>query len=145
MAYSHVQPYVRNGIGGWFVCWRLPSDDPLTRTKSNHVSSKRFPIADGVTAEQAWEEAFKFASRIYSEGFLEVPPMPDVDWKALGATATTTYTHRYKKKTERAFELFKTGYDVTRIATELGVSERSVFRWRKAWNEQCSGRSSKAS
>lgn len=133
MAHNHVQPYVRHGVAGWKVVWRIPREGCPMGSKTDHVSTQRFPIADGVSAAEAWEEAFKFAARIYSEGVVSVPAMPDVNWKALGATNTETFTQRYKTKTEHAESLYRRGFDPHRIATEAGVAVRSIYRWRKKW------------
>ena len=138
MAHSHVQPKVRNGIGEWVVMWRLPLTEytSATRRKSDRVSTQRFPIADGVSAEKAWEKAFKFASRVYKEGFVEVPEMPDVDWKALGVTTNTTRKQRYADKTAQAESLFQRGYDPIRVAVEVGTSVSTAYRWRAAWKKK---------
>lgn len=136
MAHNHVQPYVSSGVPGWRVLWRLPAEhDP--RKKSDHVSTQRFPIVDGITAEQAWEEAFKFASRIYGEGHFTVPRMPDIDWKALGAVGTAKKSRRQqlKENTEKAYALFAKGYDTDRVASEVGIGRSTAFRYRKAWDE----------
>ena len=136
MAYNHVIPYVLRGVPGWRVSWRVPLAVPtVTSTKSNTVSTKRFPIANGVTAEQAWQDAVKFAARMYGRGgFVVIPEMPEVDWKKLGATTGITYTQRYANKTEHAEKLYRAGYDPVRISSEVGCSISSVYRWKKSWD-----------
>lgn len=128
---SHVLPYVKDGVAGWRVLWRLPMDVPVNgKRKTDSVRTQRFPIANGVTESEAWQTAVTFSGRVYGRDY-GTPTMPTIDWKALGRTRDTTEKGINEVKKEEAEELIKRGWNAARVAKELGVHRTTVVRWTK--------------